>query len=125
MYPINYTHPYPVYPNILEYPESRLGQSGMSTSLSFPPALIQKYFALKGNPAAIQQEMAKPKNYAAGCEGRPTLIITINPFLKVPNVFLMLVISSDPFGYTTGVLFPTGTFGKFPTSSIIYYDCAF
>ncbi|MCY9005648.1 hypothetical protein [Peribacillus frigoritolerans] len=112
---------YPIQSNC-GYSES-LDNRQQVGGISFPPTLIQKYFMLKGNPTAIQEELAQPKVYAVGCEGRPTLIITNNPF-GIPNVFLMFVVSSDPFGHTVGFIFPTGMLGRFPTSQIMFYDCA-
>ncbi|WP_423059557.1 hypothetical protein [Bacillus safensis] len=57
--------------------------------------------------------------FAAGCNRRWTIVL-----LRNGQVFLMFVLSSQPFGRTTGFIWPNFTFGSFPSSSILAYSCA-
>ncbi|CAL8895663.1 hypothetical protein C2W59_02040 [Bacillus pumilus] len=45
-------------------------------------------------------------------------------FMRNGQVFLMYVLSSQPFGRTTGFIWPNFTFGSFPSSSILAYSCS-
>ncbi|WP_019640431.1 hypothetical protein [Paenibacillus fonticola] len=88
-----------------------------------PPQLLGTFQQLSQSPAlaqnfVFQQPAQGAVSFAAGCQNRWTLIVT-----RTFNVFLMFVTSTNPFGFTQGFIFPTYSFGSFPSSVILWYTC--
>ena len=88
-----------------------------------PPTsqVINQYQLLSRNPAQAQsllQTQGGVATFAAGCNGRWTIIL-----LRNGQLFLMYVISSNVVGNTVGIIWPNFTFGSFPSSSIAAYSC--
>ncbi|UHA72191.1 hypothetical protein [Paenibacillus sp. 481] len=106
------------------------GAGGAGTPTPPPQQLIVKFQQLSSNPAAVQSFASQHQvqgvagapiaQFAAGCRGRWTIIITRNF-----EVFLMFITSTNPVGSTTGFIWPTFSFGSFPSSNIAVYDCSF
>lgn len=89
-----------------------------------PPQLLSSFQQLSQSPSQVQgfvqqqQSTQGVTTFAAGCQNRWTLIIT-----RTFNVFLMYVTSTNPFGFTQGFIYPTYSFGTFPSSVILWYTC--
>ncbi|WP_339159903.1 hypothetical protein MKX50_12595 [Paenibacillus sp. FSL W8-0186] len=88
-----------------------------------PPQLLGTFQQLSQSPAlaqnfVFQQPTQGAVSFAAGCQNRWTLIVT-----RTFNVFLMFVTFTNPFGFTQGFIFPTYSFGSFPSSVILWYTC--
>jgi len=88
-----------------------------------PPQLLGTFQQLSQSPAQVQNLVFQQPSqgaaaFAAGCQNRWTLIVT-----RTFNVFLMYVTYTNPFGFTQGFLFPTYSFGRFPSSVILWYTC--
>lgn len=88
-----------------------------------PPQLLGTFQQLSQSPAQVQNFLFQQPTqgvvqFAAGCQNRWTLIVT-----RTFNVFLMFVTSTNPFGFTEGFIFPTYSFGRFPSSVILWYTC--
>lgn len=88
-----------------------------------PPQLLGAFQQLAQSPAQVQSFVSQYPTQgittlAAGCQNRWTLIVT-----RTFNVFLMYVTSTNPFGFTQGFVFPTYSFGRFPSSVILWYTC--
>ena len=86
-----------------------------------PRELINEYNVLSQNPLQAQsrlQMQGDVARFAAGCDGRWTIIL-----LRNGQLFLMYVLSSNVFGNTMGLIWPFFTFGSFPSSSIAAYSC--
>ena len=86
-----------------------------------PPQLINQFNLLSQNPAQAQsllQPQGGIETFAAGCDGRWTIIL-----LRNGQLFLMYVLSSNVFGNTTGIIWPNFTLGSFPSSAISFYSC--
>ncbi|MFJ5963251.1 hypothetical protein [Bacillus sp. NPDC093026] len=84
-------------------------QQAVSQPQSMQPLISQQ--SVSGGQQTVQ--------FAAGCNRRWTIV-----FLRNGQVFLMYVLSSQPFGRTTGFIWPNFTFGSFPSSSILAYSCS-
>lgn len=86
-----------------------------------PPQLISRFQTFSQNPAQAQR-MLQPQGglttFAAGCDGRWTIVL-----LRNGQLFLMYVFSSSVFGNTTGIIWPNFTFASFPSSAIAAYSC--
>ena len=86
-----------------------------------PPHLINQFNTYSQNPAQAQlmlQSQGGIQTFAAGCEGRWTIVL-----LRNGQLFLMYVISSSVYGNTVGIIWPNFTFGSFPSSAIAAYSC--
>lgn len=86
-----------------------------------PQHMINQFQFLNQNPEQAQsflQQQGGVTTFAAGCEGRWTII-----FLRNGQVFLMYVLSTNVYGSTTGIIWPNFTFGSFPSSAIAAYSC--
>ncbi|MNO91967.1 hypothetical protein D3C76_835280 [compost metagenome] len=89
-----------------------------------PPQLLGTFQQLSQSPSQVQSFVSQypsPQGvttFAAGCQNRWTIIVT-----RTFNVFLMYVTSTNPFGFTQGFIFPTYSFGSFPSSVILWYSC--
>ena len=86
-----------------------------------PREVINEFNVLSQNPAQAQamlQTQGDVARFAAGCDGRWTIIL-----LRNGQLFLMYVLSSNVFGNTMGLIWPFFTFGSFPSSSIAAYSC--
>lgn len=88
-----------------------------------PPQLLSSFQQLSQSPYQVQSFLYQyPAQgvtpFAAGCQNRWTLIVT-----RTFNVFLMYVTFTNPFGFTQGFIFPTYSFGSFPSSAILWYTC--
>lgn len=97
------------------------GFQGVGGQVNTPPPseMIQTYNYLMQNPAQAQSILQQEgTTYAVGCDGRWTIVLLKNGF-----IFLMYVTSADPYGNTSGIIFPAYTFGSFPTESILMYSC--
>ena len=97
---------------------------GGATSPPPPPSqqLITEFNSLSRNPAQaqslLQTQGGDVTRFAAGCDGRWTIIL-----LRNGQLFLMFVLSSNVFGNTMGIIWPNFTFGSFPSSAIAAYSC--
>lgn len=96
---------------------------GGATSPPPPPSqqIINEFNSLSRNPAQAQsllQTQGDITRFAAGCDGRWTIIL-----LRNGQLFLMFVLSSNVFGNTMGIIWPNFTFGSFPSSAIAAYQC--
>ena len=86
-----------------------------------PRELINEFNVLSQNPSQAQsmlQTHGDVARFAAGCDGRWTIIL-----LRNGQLFLMFVLSSNVFGNTMGIIWPNFTFGSFPSSAIAAYSC--
>ena len=87
-----------------------------------PPAdVINQFNYLQQNPqesSRMLQQQSNVQTFAAGCNGRWTIIRLWNG-----QLFLMYVLSTNVFGNTTGLIWPFFTFGSFPSSQIAFYQC--
>lgn len=94
---------------------------GMGNPPPPSPQMINRFQALNQNPAQAQS-MLQPQGgittFAAGCDGRWTIVL-----LRNGQLFLMYVFSSSVVGNTTGIIWPNFTFASFPSSSISAYSC--
>ena len=94
---------------------------GMGNPPPPPPQLINRFQTFNQNPA-LAQSMLQPQGgistFAAGCDGRWTIVL-----LRNGQLFLMYVFSSSVVGNTTGIIWPNFTFASFPSSSIAAYSC--
>ena len=94
---------------------------GMGNPPPPPPQLISRFQTLNQNPAQAQR-MLQPQGgittFAAGCDGRWTIVL-----LRNGQLFLMYVFSSSVVGNTTGIIWPNFTFASFPSSAIAAYSC--
>ncbi|QGX65914.1 hypothetical protein GPA07_10845 [Bacillus sp. ms-22] len=103
------------------------GSGGQSIPPAPPQHIISQYQQAVSQPQSMQPLIAgqsvgggpQTVQFAAGCNRRWTIV-----FLRNGQVFLMYVISSQPFGRTTGFIWPNFTFGSFPSSSILAYSCS-
>lgn len=114
-----YTIPTTIPGGSSSYPTQYPG-GGLQPGSTPPPNLLQKYYFLKSNPAALEAEMLQPKMHTYGCAGRWTLVVTGSPFGN--ELFLMKVVSTSG-GYTSGYIYPYGTAANFPTSQVLWYLC--
>ncbi|MDM5298250.1 hypothetical protein QUF51_08770 [Bacillus pumilus] len=108
-----------------------IGQGQGSGGQSAPPApsqqILSQYQQALAQPQSMQPFISQQSvsggqqtvQFAAGCNRRWTIV-----FLRNGQVFLMYVISSQPFGRTTGFIWPNFTFGSFPSSRILAYSCS-
>ena len=87
-----------------------------------PPSqqMINQFQAASRNPAQAQSllQQGGATRFAAGCDGRWTIVL-----LRNGQLFLMYVLSSSVTGNTTGIIWPNYTFGSFPSSAIASYSC--
>lgn len=88
-----------------------------------PPQLLGTFQQLSQSPSQVQSYVFQQPpqgavTFAAGCQNRWTLIVT-----RTFSIFLMYVTSTNPFGFTQGFIFPTYSFGSFPSSVILWYTC--
>lgn len=103
------------------------GAGGQSVPPAPPQHIISQYQQAVSQPQSMQPLIAgqsvggsqQTVQFAAGCNRRWTIV-----FLRNGQVFLMYVLSSQPFGRTTGFIWPNFTFGSFPSSSILAYSCS-
>lgn len=106
------------------------GGTGPGSSGSAPPAppqhIVSQYQQALSQPQSMQSLISGQTGggqqlvqFAAGCNRRWTIV-----FMRNGQVFLMYVLSSQPFGRTTGFIWPNFTFGSFPSSSILAYSCS-
>ncbi|TQR26450.1 hypothetical protein [Bacillus safensis] len=102
------------------------GSGGQSAPPAPPQHIISQYQQALSQPQSMQSLISAQSagghqavHFAAGCNRRWTLV-----FLRNGQVFLMFVLSSQPFGRTTGFIWPNFTFGSFQSSSILAYSCA-
>lgn len=94
---------------------------GSARPPSPPPQLINQFNYLQQNPTEASRMLQQQNNvqtFAAGCNGRWTIIRLWNG-----QLFLMYVLSTNVFGNTTGIIWPFFTFGSFPSSQIAFYQC--
>jgi len=97
------------------------GGGGTTRPPSPPPQVINQFNYLQQNPAEASRMLQQQNNvqsFAAGCNGRWTIIRLWNG-----QLFLMYVLSTNIYGNTTGIIWPTFTFGSFPSSQIAFYQC--
>jgi len=83
--------------------------------------VINQFNLLSQNPAQAQTLLQSPgevTRFAAGCDGRWTIIL-----LRNGQLFLMYVLSSNVYGNTMGIIWPNFTIGSFPSSAIAAYSC--
>ncbi len=123
-------------PQVGGFPGLPIGGGGTgpgqgSGGQSAPPApsqyIISQYQQAVSQPQSMQSLISgqsvsggqQTVQFAAGCNRRWTIV-----FLRNGQVFLMYVLSSQPFGRTTGFIWPNFTFGSFPSSSILAYSCS-
>lgn len=86
-----------------------------------PPQVISQFNYLQQNPTEANrmlQQQSNARSFAAGCNGRWTIIQLWNG-----QLFLMFVFSTNFLGNTTGIIWPNFTFGSFPSSQIAFYQC--
>ncbi|TDU15850.1 hypothetical protein AIDNDMCJ_06020 [Bacillus safensis] len=103
------------------------GSGGHSAPPAPPQHIISQYQQALSHPQSMQSFISgqgvggghQTVQFAAGCNRRWTIVL-----LRNGQVFLMFVLSSQPFGRTTGFIWPNFTFGSFPSSSILAYSCA-
>ncbi|MED1461572.1 hypothetical protein [Bacillus safensis] len=103
------------------------GSGGHSAPPAPPQHIISQYQQALSQPQSMQSFLFghgaggghQAVQFAAGCNRRWTIVL-----LRNGQVFLMFVLSSQPFGRTTGFIWPNFTFGSFPSSSILAYSCA-
>ena len=94
---------------------------GVSNPPPPPRELINEFNVLSQNPSQAPSRLqthGDVTRFAAGCDGRWTIIL-----LRNGQLFLMYVLSSNVFGNTMGLIWPFFTFGSFPSSSIAAYSC--
>ncbi|WP_061571769.1 hypothetical protein [Bacillus atrophaeus] len=96
------------------------GTGSQQQTPAIPGHLMTEYQNLVKNPSAAQHMLhgGPGQGYAVGCDMKWTIVL-----LKNGHLFLMFVFSASPTGNTTGIIFPSFTFGSFPTSSILAYKC--
>ncbi len=102
------------------------GGQGQGSSTTPPPPsqqTINRYQSIRQNPAQAQSMLQQGgqsgiTRFAAGCDGRWTIVL-----LRNGQLFLMYVLSSNVTGNTTGIIWPNYTFGSFPSSAIAAYSC--
>ena len=103
------------------------GSGGHSAPPAPPQHIISQYQQALSQPQSMQSLISghgvggghQTVQFAAGCNRRWTIVL-----LRNGQVFLMYILSSQPFGRTTGFIWPNFTFGSFPSSSILAYSCA-
>lgn len=94
---------------------------GPATPPPPPEQLVSRFQYLRQNPSQAEnmlQQQEDFRTFAAGCDGRWTIIRLWNG-----QLFLMFVMSTSVFGNTTGIIWPNFTFGSFPSSQIASYTC--
>ncbi|MEH7790429.1 hypothetical protein V7358_13660 [Bacillus pumilus] len=92
-----------------------------TTTSPIPPHIMSQYQTLVKNPSLATSSLvqgAPGQGYAVGCEKKWTIV-----YVKSGQIFLMYVLSTNLFGNTTGIIYPTYSFGSFPTSEIVAYLC--
>ena len=101
------------------------GQGQGGTTAPPPPSqqTINQYQYLRQHPDQAQSMLQQGgqggvSRFAAGCDGRWTMVL-----LRNGQLFLMYVLSSSVTGNTTGIIWPNYTFGSFPSSAIAAYSC--
>lgn len=102
------------------------GSGGHSAPPAPPQHIISQYQQALSQPQSMQSLISgqgvgaghQTVQFAAGCNRRWTIVLMRNG-----QVFLMYILSSQPFGRTTGFIWPNFTFGSFPSSSILAYSC--
>jgi len=96
--------------------------AGGSTPPPPSPQILNLFQSASQNPAQAQAMLQPPggaQTYAAvGCNGRWTIIL-----LRNFQLILMYVTSANPVGNTEGIIFPTYSFGSFPSANILAYRC--
>ncbi|MFE5472656.1 hypothetical protein [Bacillus safensis] len=103
------------------------GTGGQSAPPAPPQHIISQYQQALSQPQSMQSLISghgvggghQTVQFAAGCNRRWTIVL-----LRNGQVFLMYILSSQPYGRTTGFIWPNFTFGSFPSSSILAYSCA-
>lgn len=113
----------PSFPGGRPTPPSEPGFPGGGSARppSPPPQLINQFNYLQQNPEETSRMLQQQNNvqtFAAGCNGRWTIIRLWNG-----QLFLMYVLSTNVYGNTTGIIWPFFTFGSFPSSQIAFYQC--
>nr|MDH3176967.1 hypothetical protein [Bacillus pumilus] len=107
--------------------EEALGRDLVDQPRRPPPQhIVSQYQQALSQPQSMQSLISGQTGggqqlvqFAAGCNRRWTIV-----FMRNGQVFLMYVLSSQPFGRTTGFIWPNFTFGSFPSSSILAYSCS-
>ncbi|MFS0654869.1 hypothetical protein [Bacillus sp. 179-C3.3 HS] len=102
------------------------GIGGQSAPPAPSPQILSQYQQAVSQPQSMQSLISQQSiggqqtvQFAAGCNRRWTIV-----FLRNGQVLLMFVLSSQPFGRTTGFIWPNFTFGSFPSSRILAYSCS-
>ena len=112
---------FPMPPGFPGQPSGRPPSPGGSATPP-PPSqqMINQFQSLSRNPAQAQSMLQQGgvSTFAAGCDGRWTIIL-----LRNGQLFLMYVLSASVTGNTTGIIWPNYTFGSFPSSAIAFYSC--
>ena len=98
----------------------RPGQGGQMNPPAPSQQMISRFQFLSQNPSQAQSMLQSqgPTAFAAGCDGRWTIVL-----LRNGQLFLMYVFSASVTGNTTGIIWPNFTFASFPSSAILAYSC--
>lgn len=115
----------PVFPGPGSFPGMGGFPGGGQSTEGQPPApsqqILSKFQQLNQNPSQAQGLLLSQggaTTFGVGCNRRWTIIL-----LKNGQIFLMFVLSANPFGSTTGWIWPGFSFASFPSSRIAAYSC--